>query len=177
MRTALDRPKLHAFIREVGRAVDGPGRVYLVGGATALLLGIRDSTVDVDLKLDPEPAALFEGLARIKERLAVNVELASPDLFLPTLPGWHERSEFIERSGPVDFYHYDFYAQALAKILRSHRHDLEDARALVRLGKVGPTRLAELFQAIRENLVRYPAIDAGAFTDAVERFVSEVDFA
>ena len=175
VRTGLDKPKLSRFIEEVGRRAGGPGRVYLVGGAGALLLGIRETTIDIDLKLDPEPKAIFEGIAAIKERLAIHIELASPDLFLPSVPGWQERSEFIARSGPVDFYHYDFYAQCLSKILRGHRIDLSDAKAYVRLGKVVPLRLRELFEVVRGDCIRYPAIDVPEFENRVRRFVEEND--
>ena len=177
MRTGLDKPKLRRFIEEVGRRAEGPGRVYLVGGAGALLLGIRDTTIDVDIKLDPEPKAIFEGIAAIKERLSIHVELASPDLFLPALPDWRERSEFIVRSGPVDFHHYDFYAQALSKLLRGHKTDLSDARAYVRLRKVVPPRLGELFEAVRTDCIRYPAIDVSEFESRVRRFIEENDVA
>lgn len=34
--------------------------------------------------------------------LDVNVERASPDLYLPTLADWHERSAFVARFGPID---------------------------------------------------------------------------
>src|SRR5579862_2449415 len=120
MRSAVDPEKLATFMDEIGRAASGRGRVYLVGGSTALLFGIRDQTLDIDIKLDPEPQGIFEAIATLKERLSINVELASPDHFIPPLPGWEERSEFIATSGPVDFYHYDLYGQTLAKILRGH---------------------------------------------------------
>lgn len=136
-----------------------------------MLLGIRNQTIDIDLKLDPEPLAVFEAIAKIKERLAINVELASPDLFLPPLPGWQERSEFIVRSGLVDFFHYDFYGQALAKLLRGYATDLGDARAYVALGKVDLRRLWELFERIRGELIRYPSIDAESYERAVLQFV------
>ena len=56
----------------------------------------------------------------------MNVELASPDDFIPEVPGWQERSRFIQQEGKLTFFHYDFYAQALAKIERRHTIDEED---------------------------------------------------
>ena len=128
----------------------------------------------MDLKLDPETKAIFEGIAKIKERLAINVELASPDLFLPPLPGWRERSEFIARKGLVEFFHYDFYAQALAKLLRGYSTDLGDVRSYVALGKVAPKRLWSLFESIGGDLIRYPAIDPSEYERIVMEFVQEV---
>lgn len=160
---------------EIGKRAEGPGTVYLVGGATALLLGIREQTIDVDIKLDPQPKAVFECIAVLKNRLSINVELASPDRFIPELPGWRERSEFIVRRGQVDFFHYDFYAQALAKLLRGHSTDISDAQALVELGKVKPEVLQELFSEIRKSLIRYPAISPNEFETRVRSFLRELN--
>lgn len=171
MRSGLDRSKLQTFMYEIGRSAKGPGRIYFTGGATALLLGLRDQTIDVDIKLDPEPLAVFEVIADLKDRLQINVELAAPDDFIPPLPGWQERSEFITRSGAVEFFHYDFYGQALAKILRGHRTDLSDARALVEIGKVSAPMLEALFDRIKLGLNRYPAIDPAVFAERVCAFV------
>ncbi|MHB8636566.1 MAG: DUF6036 family nucleotidyltransferase [Fimbriimonadaceae bacterium] len=173
MRSGTDKAKLLAFVEAIGQTALGPGRVYFVGGATALLLGVREQTIDIDIKLDPEPSGIFESIAGLKERLGLNVELASPDQFLPELPGWRERSEFIARSGLVEFFHYDFYAQALAKILRGHRNDLVDALALTKLGKVKCTQLEALFEQIRPQLIRYPTIDGPDFKARVLAFVKE----
>jgi hypothetical protein len=68
-------------------------RIYLVGGATAVLLGWRETTIDIDLKLVPEVNEILKALPEIKEALEINVELASPDDFIPAVPGWEERSE------------------------------------------------------------------------------------
>ena len=59
------------LMRRLGAAARGPGRIYLVGGASAVLLGWRATTVDVDLKLDPEPPGVFEAIARAKDALNV----------------------------------------------------------------------------------------------------------
>jgi hypothetical protein len=173
MRSMLDLAKLQEFMVEVGKAARSPGKVYLVGGSTALLLGIRSQTIDIDIKLDPEPMGIFESISILKERLSVNVELASPDQFIPAIPGWRERSEFISRSGSVDFFHYDFYGQALAKIQRGYVTDIGDAIALVRLGKVDPARLARYYEDIRSDIVRFPAIDVAEFDRRVAEFVRE----
>lgn len=173
MRAAVDIQKLTRFMEEIGKAATGPGRVYLVGGSTALLLGIRNQTIDIDLKLDPEPKGVFEAIAILKESLSLNVELASPDLFLPALPGWEDRSQFIAKYGDVDFYHFDFYSQVLSKILRGHRNDLDDARALMKLGKVIPERLETYLKEIGPQLIRFPAINPSEFESRVADFINE----
>jgi len=82
-RQRVDLETLRQFMQELARGVRGPGNIYLTGGATALLLGFREQTIDIDLKLDPEPEGAFEAIARLKDRLDVNLELASPDDFIP----------------------------------------------------------------------------------------------
>ncbi len=157
----------------LGRLATGPGRVYLVGGATALLEGWRSSTVDVDLKLDPEPPGIFEAIARLKDELEINVELASPDQFLPPLPGWRERSPFVARHGPVEFFHYDLRSQAVAKLARAHDRDLLDVRAMLARGLVTKAEIRAGLEAIRGDLPRRPALDAEAFARRVLRFLEE----
>ena len=73
------------------------------------------------------------------------------------------------REGSIDFHHYDFYAQALAKIERSHAKDLDDVRAMARLGLIDAVRLPEFFGQIVPDLYRYPAVDPKSFRSAVER--------
>lgn len=170
MRSETDKTKLLAFMAALGRQVRGPGRIYLTGGATAVLYDWRSMTIDIDIKPDPEPPGLFEALAILKDELDVNVELASPDHFIPAIPGWRERSLFIAQHGPIDFYHYDPYGQALSKIERGHARDLDDARSMLRAGLIRADRLLEMLDSIQADLIRYPAIDAASFRDAVLEF-------
>ena len=168
-RESSDAAKVRALMQRLGEETRGPGRVYMVGGASAVLIGWRATTIDVDLKLAPEPLGAFAAIARAKEALNMNVELAAPDDFIPPLPGWQERSSHIARHGLVDFFHYDFYGQALAKIERGHEQDMRDVEAMRRLGLVDARRLAELFEAIEPDLLRYPAIDGACFRGKVRR--------
>jgi hypothetical protein len=162
VREPVDAAKLLRFLEALGARARGPGTVFLVGGATAVLEGWRASTIDVDVKLDPEPAGAFEAIARLKDELSINVELASPDLFLPPLPGWRERSRPVGRFGRIDVRHYDPYSQALAKIERGHDRDRADVASMLDRGLVEPERLRELCRAIVPELIRYPAVDPDA---------------
>ena len=159
----------------IGRLARGPGRVYLVGGATAVTLGWRPATIDADLKLDPEPEGIFEAIAMLKDELDMNIELAAPDDFIPPVPGWRQRSPFIARHGHVEFFHYDFYGQALAKIERGHAMDLENVRQMLGRGLIGQAELASQFDAIASDIVRYPAIEPNAFRAKVKRFTGGRD--
>jgi hypothetical protein len=171
VRRPADAARIHRLLAELGRHATGAGRVYLTGGATALLEGWRASTVDVDLKLDPEPPGIFEAIARLKDELDLNIELAAPDQFLPPLEGWQERSRFIARHGDVDFYHYDLTSQALAKLARAHDRDLADVRAMIERKLVSHEEIKGGFEAMRERLIRYPALDAEAFERRILRFL------
>lgn len=175
MRSVADAGKLRHLMREIGSRARGPGRVYLVGGASALLEGWRSTTVDVDLKLDPEPAGIFEAIGDLKTDLDVNIELSAPDQFLPPLPDWRQRSVFIERQGEVEFFHYDFRAQALAKLARGYDRDLADVRAMLARNLVARADLAAALETMRPGLLRYPALDAEAFARRVRRFLDDAD--
>src|SRR6266478_10203129 len=148
MRQKVTRAKLQQFMQALAAAARSPGKVYLTGGATALLLGFREQTIDVDIKLDPEPAGAFEAIAMLKNRLDLNVELASPDDFIPAAADWRERSRHIASIGRLQFFHYDFALQALSKLERGHEQDLADVMSLVRGGYVTAAELKTRFAQI-----------------------------
>jgi hypothetical protein len=168
MRPSVDERKVRALCAELGSRASEPVRLYLTGGATAVLEGWRLSTVDVDLRLEPDSEELLRLLPELKKRLGLSIELASPPDFVPELPGWRERSIFLFAIGRLEVFHFDPYSQAFAKIERAFEQDLQDVSEMVRSGLVKPQRLRELFEQVRAHLYRYPAINA----DALERKVA-----
>ena len=174
MREKVSAEAVERFMKALGHAGRSNARIYFVGGVSAVLLGWRETTIDIDLKLVPEVSDILRALPDLKERLQINVELAAPDDFIPPLPGWEERSSFIAREGGIDFFHYDFYAQALAKIERGHNTDLIDVRQMIQGGLVDPSRLLEFFSRIEDQLYKYPALDTKTFHAAVQAFVQSV---
>ncbi len=173
MREEVNAQRIELFMKRLGNAARQSARVYLVGGASAVLLGWRASTIDVDIKLLPEVNSILMSVPELKEQLKINIELAAPDDFIPQLPGWQERSPFITKEGNIEFFHYDFYSQALSKIERGHKLDRQDVRTMIETELIKLDRLLQLFLDIEPELYRYPAIDAPSFRGNVERVVTE----
>ena len=169
MRELADEERIGQFMRALGRAATREGECFLTGGATAVLMGWRPTTVDVDIRLEPEQDEALRALPRIKDELAVNVELASPADFIPLPTGWRDRSAFVAREGHLPFRHFDLYSQALAKLERGHAQDLEDVEEMLARGLVEAGRLRACFAEIEPQLYRFPAIDVADFRRAVEK--------
>jgi hypothetical protein len=172
MRALADASRIERFLDALGRVARAPVRLYLTGGATAVLAGWRDTTVDIDLKLVPDSDEILRAIPRLKEEIGINVELASPDQFIPELPGWRDRSRFVSNIGQLTVLHYDDYSQALAKLERGHTKDLDDVAAMHRAGHIEPAALLRLYDAIEAELYRFPAIDPPAFRREVEAFAT-----
>lgn len=173
MRQVADAGRIRQLMGALGASAAHDARVYFTGGATAVLIGWRATTIDVDLKVVPETDRLLQAIPSLKEQLAINVELASPADFIPELSGWEERSVSIVREGRISFYHYDLYAQALAKIERGHTQDRDDVRQMLRRSLIEPAMVRRHFDEIEPLLYRYPAIDPPSFRQALEEMLGK----
>lgn len=173
MRDLTTKENIAELMRILGHRVRQEVRVYFTGGTTAVLMGWRDSTVDVDLRFEPELDEFFRAIPEIKEKVQINIELAAPSDFIPPLPGWEDRCAYIGREGKVSFFHYDYYSQALSKIERGHEQDILDVASMFEKGLVEKNKLFSLFREIEPELYRYPAIDPKSFAEKVRRFCSE----
>lgn len=178
MRNKLDRPRIRALVEALSRSAPRgkTSRIYLVGGATAVLEGWRDSTIDADLHASDE--RILRDVQEIKERLELNVELVRPEDFVPGLSGAESRHVLVERVGALELFHYDPYSQLLSKIVRGFAKDLQDARSFLDSGMVDASRFRSLVRGIpRSAWTRYPALSRKAVEDAVETFLREYDTA
>lgn len=168
MRELADARRVRGFMRALGRESNADASCYLTGGATAVLIGWRGTTIDVDVRLEPDSDRLLRAIQRLKDELRINVELASPADFIPVAEDWRDRSLFVAREGRVAFFHFDPTAQALSKLERGHSQDLEDVRAMVERGLVEPAAALAYFARIEPGLHRFPALDAPSFRRQVE---------
>lgn len=154
MREPTDRARLDRFLTAVGQVVRRPLRLYLVGGAEMVDLGLRSTTLDVDIAAEDDGAGgvadLERALPAIKDRLQINVEWADPTGFLPIPRGAAlERSPWRRAVGTVQVHHFDLVAVALSKVARSSAKDVDDVRLLVRHGLVRWSDVERLWREVR----------------------------
>ena len=149
MRDIVQKNQIDQLLHQLAIRCKSPGRIYLVEG-------------------------IFEAIYDLKDRLQINIELASPDNFMPVLPGWEERSQWVASFNHVEFYHYDFYSQALSKILRGHTRDLRDVQSMLEQNLINPKELKRLFKAIEPKLITYPSINPKNFKKQVEVFFGPI---
>ena len=72
MRERVDADRVRALAKVLGAVARNDTTLYLTGGSTAVMEGWRSSTVDVDLRLEPESDALLRRIAEAKEEFGLN---------------------------------------------------------------------------------------------------------
>lgn len=174
MREEVTREYLVLLMKELARRAPRRGayRVYFMGGGTAVYLGWRRSSIDVDLYSDHE--IVFRDIQEIKERLNINIEFARPEEFVPPLPRTAQRHVFIDTIGTITFYHYDPYAQVFSKVARGFQRDLGDAREFIRSGMVDPRKLRALVAGLPDSaFAKYPSLSRDGIEKAIESFLAQ----
>lgn len=177
MRPPVDRGRVGAFLEALGRHASPGDRIYLSGGATAVSEGWRDSTLDIDIRIEAagDDSSLYRAIAEIKESQDINIETAGPLDFIPEPPGWRDRSRYIGRFGNLDAFHTDFTLQALAKLERGLPTDRMDVEAMLARELTTGDQLSRDFASIRPLLIRFPGIEVRVFEAAVDGVVDRFD--
>lgn len=156
-------------MKSVGRTIQKNATFYLTGGATAILYDFRGGTIDIDIAGDMDE--LFAFIPKLKEGLQINIEMAKPTDFIPSLPGERERHIPIGTFGKATFMHFDPYAQAFSKIVRGHQTDIADVKALVSAKLVDMKKLCGMVKEITDaDFSRHPRLNRSAVEAAVESF-------
>ena len=151
MRQRVDQQRIAQFLQQLGRQFTKPGRIYLVGGTIMVYEGLRQQTLDIDLALEianEDHSAFIATVRELKERLALNIEEASPADFIPLPAGYRERSQFVGRYGLLDVFHFDLYSTALSKIERGTENDFADVLSLLQTERLEMARLVQYFNEI-----------------------------
>lgn len=160
-------------MKQLGQVIKHPTTFYLTGGTSAVLFGIRTSTIDIDISGNLDE--IFSDIPRLKNRLNVNIEIAKPTDFVPALEGEEKRHVLIGRFGKATFYHFDPYSQVFSKIVRGHHTDIGDAKVLIEQGLVEPSTLLQLVTTIPpDRFARYTRLDRESVLESVRGFIRSV---
>lgn len=168
-RKMITKAILQSFMKSVGKMIKKSATFYLTGGATAILYDFREGTIDIDIAGDMDE--LFSSIPKLKESLHINIEMAKPTDFIPSLPDEKNRHITIGTFGKVTFMHFDPYAQAFSKIVRGHETDISDVKALVAARLVDAKKLCEMVKKLPDaNFARHPRLNRSAVEAVVESF-------
>ncbi len=168
-RKTVTKKTIQTFMKSIGIVLKKSATFYLTGGSTAILFGFREGTIDIDIAGDMDE--LFSHIPKLKEQLQINVEMAKPTDFVPSLPEEKKRHILIGNFGKATFMHFDPYSQAFSKIVRGHTTDIADVKALFHQGLVDAEKLNALVKNLPDReFMKYPRLNRPAVEMAVESF-------
>jgi hypothetical protein len=169
MRPVVDKGAIEAFLQQLGKTFHKSARLYLVGGAALVHLGVRPgTTVDIDIQVaGAHEGELIVAIQQMIHRLQINVEFASPVDFIPLPAQWESHARFVGRYGKIDVFYFDFYSIALSKIERGNTRDIEDVKLLVQQGIITLDELDKAYQEVLAQLGkgRYPRVTPQRFSE------------
>jgi hypothetical protein len=169
MRQCVDKAAIEAFLQQLGRTFRKPARLYLVGGAALVHLGVRPGfTQHIDIQVSgANEGDLIVAIQRLIQQMQVNVEFASHVDFIPLPTQWETHAQFVGRYGTIDVFYFDFYSIALSKIERGNNRDIADVKLLVHQGRITLNELDIAYQEVLSQLGkgRYPRITPQRFSE------------
>lgn len=172
MPTEVSAHLLQTWLATLGRCFRHPGRLFLVGGTSLLLVAAKRTTLDVDIQFEIDPAHHTEWVRCVRDvsrQLGIPVEQASPADFIPLPTGYEGRHQFVGRFGQLDVFHFDFYSVALSKIHRGNEKDFGDVIAMLSQGLIALERLQTYFDEILQ------IVEAHDISNTPEQFTRKFD--
>lgn len=169
MRPGVDKGAIESFLQQLGRAFRKPARLYLVGGAALVHLGVRPGfTQDIDIQVSgSNEGELIVAIQRLIQQMQVNVKFVSPVDFIPLPSQWEMHTQFAGRYGKIDVFYFDFFSIALSKIERGNNRDIADVKLLVQQGMITLSELDVAYQEVLAQLGkgRYPRVTPQRFSE------------
>lgn len=161
MRQRVTRAEIEQFLKDIGKNVHQPGRLYLAGGAALVHMGVRSgSTLDIDVAIEAaDEDELVTAIRHVVQQRQINVEFASPGDFIPLPSQWTAQAKYVGRYGSVDVFYFDFYSLALSKISRGSDRDLIDVKLLLQHKLITLDELDAAFQEILPRMGKRPYIN------------------
>jgi hypothetical protein len=161
MRQNVSKADIEKFLTALGKGYRKPGRIYLVGGAALVHMGVRAGAtfyIDVVIEAANEDEMVM-AIRRLVDQMQINIEFASPADFIPVPAQWMAHSRYFGRYGKIDAFYYDLYSLALSKISRGNDRDLIDAKLLVEQKLITLAELDTAYNEILPHMGKRPYIN------------------
>lgn len=172
IRRPITKETIYKFMKSTSRLLKKKTTLYLTGGSTSILYGMREGTIDIDIAGDMDE--LFSHISKLKEKLQINIEMVKPTDFIPSLPGEDSRHIRIDTFGKTTFMHFDPYAQAFSKIVRGHQTDILDVKKMIEFDLIDIRKLNEMVKKLSDReFSKYPRLNRSAVEIAIESFAKE----
>jgi len=138
--------------------------MYALGGTALTILGIKQSTLDIDINIDSKSeykhiTKIFEqiGFEKIgtyrwltQEGLAFDLFFGSNILGTNLLPDCLEKSKFIKSFGMINIYTLSAYDIIISKLARGDERDFNDIKKIFESEKIDVKKLVERYEKTME---------------------------
>lgn len=158
---------LFELLESISKHVDRQVRMYALGGTALTILGLKTSTVDVDVNVDSGEeyaylSDLFEGLGfkrlgpirwLTQEGIAFDLFHGSFILGTDLLPDCLEISKFIRRFGQLELYTLSLYDIIISKLARGDDRDFDDIKQVFLKEVIDVKQLVERYRMTMETSI------------------------
>jgi len=146
----LGSEQIRSILEILGKRIQVPARLFLLGGGALALLGSPRLTIDIDfIGDDVSPSALDTTIVQTAKELHIYAEPVALERFIPLPAGSQDRAVPIGQFGNLEVYVADPYSIALSKLDRGFDTDIDDIIFLIQHGYV---KLEELQHVMQEAL-------------------------
>ncbi len=162
MRPPLDKQIIECFLNGLGRTFRKAGRVYVMGEAALIQLGVRpgftqDLEINVVARNNKDQDELFAVVRQLGRQMNIGTEMVlfTPGRRFPLPRYWKRQARPLGRYGSIDAFYFDFATLALTKMYRGTTRDIKDVKRLLERGDYGwldPHYFAERYAVERQIL-------------------------
>ena len=152
-------PELFELLKSISSFVEKNVEMYALGGTALTILGIKPSTLDIDINIDSNKqynyiCKVFEqiGFKRIgairwltQEEVVFDLFYGSNILGTELLPDCLQLAQFVKSFGKMKLYTLSPYDIIISKLARGDERDFIDIKHLLEYEKIDLTKLTERY--------------------------------
>ena len=163
----INADELFELLGSISGYIEREINMYALGGTALTILGIKQSTLDIDVNIDSESeykyiTKIFEriGFKKIgtyrwltQEGLAFDLFFGSNILGTDLFSDCLEKSKFIKSFGMINLYTLSLYDIIISKLARGDSRDFDDIKNIFKNEKIDVKELVERYEKTMEASV------------------------